>query len=115
VLAVRILSAFPFFVLVAIIDGIIVFDRVNGKQVSTDELRLRLERAYSGFTSRQPTLRVSVAMLKSVPEDEKLKNCGRKFSMIGGARTANQMQSGTVTVGPSDDFAKNSGSLHLLL
>jgi hypothetical protein len=72
VLAVRILSALPFFVLVAIIDGIIVFDRVKGKQVSTDELRLRLEGADSGFTARQPILRVSVSMLKSVPEDEKL-------------------------------------------
>jgi hypothetical protein len=62
VLAVRILSALPFFVLVAIIDGIIVFDRVKRKQVSTDELH----------------------------------------------------QAITVTVGRSDDFAKNS-SLHLLL
>jgi len=73
VLAVRILSALPFLVLVAIIDGSIFFDTVKGKQVSTDELRLKMDGAYSGFTARQPILRVSVAMLKSVPEDEKLR------------------------------------------
>lgn len=51
-LAVRVLSALPFLILVAIIDGIIVFDTVKGKQVSIDELRLKLEGAYSCFTAR---------------------------------------------------------------
>ena len=50
--AVCILSAFPFFVLVAVIDGIIVFDRVRRKEISTVELGLTLKEVYSGFTAR---------------------------------------------------------------